>query len=448
MAETVVGVLTTLLGCVDLFFGLGVTGRGIFASLEELSEVLLGTIGHGEGSGLRKLIFALVESVIGVAATLLGCVDLFFGLGVTAEGVLVTLEELSKVPSGTIGHGEGSGSVKLFFVMGEVSVVGVAAILLGCVDLFFGLGVTGRGVLGTLEELSKVLLGTIGDREGSGSVNIFLVMAETVVGVLTTLLGCVDLFFGLGVTAGGVLVTLEELSKVLSGTIGHGEGSGSVNLFSVMAETVVGIVTILLGFVDLFFGLGVTGRGIFSSLEELSEVLLGAIGHGEGSESVKLFFVMGEVSVVGVAAILLGCVDLFFGLGVTGRGVLGTLEELSKVLLGTIGDREGSGSVNIFLVMAETVVGVLTTLLGCVGLFFGLGMTAVGVLATVFDSVNFFPGSLDETGEELFAALLCSGLSREVKSYSFTPCISWNIVTFFVVFLSLKSACNDSITLL
>ena len=334
-------------------------------------------------------------------------------LSLSWASLLESLEEDSKVPLGTIEDGKVLGSVNLLFVMGD-TVIGVAAILLGCLDLFFGLEVTGRGVLGTLEELSVVLLGTIGEEGGSRSVKFIFAAVESVIGVAAILLGCVDLFFGLGATEGGVLATLEELSKVVLETIGDEEGSASVKLIFAVVESVIGVAAIVLGCVDLFFGLGATEGGVLATLEELSKVVLETIGDEEGSGSVKLIFAVVE-SVIGVAAIVLGCVDLFFGLGATEGGVLGRLGEFSEVLLGTIVDGAGLGSVNLSFVVAETAVAVVAELICCVGLF-GLGLTVGGVLATVFDSVNFFPCSLDETGGELFAALLCSGLSRDVKS--------------------------------
>ena len=333
-------------------------------------------------------------------------------LSLSWASLLESLEEDSKVPLGTIEDGKVLGSVNLLFVMGD-TVIGVAAILLGCLDLFFGLGMTGR-VLATLEALSVVLLGTIGEEGGSRSVKFIFAAVESVIGVAAILLGCVDLFFGLGATEGGVLATLEELSKVVLETIGDEEGSGSVKLIFAVVESVIGVAAIVLGCVDLFFGLGATEGGVLATLEELSKVVLETIGDEEGSGSVKLIFAVIE-SVIGVAAIVLGCVDLFFGLGATEGGVLGRLGEFSEVLLGTIVDGAGLGSVNLSFVVAETAVAVVAELICCVGLF-GLGLTVGGVLATVFDSVNFFPCSLDETDGELFAALLCSGLSRDVKS--------------------------------
>ena len=272
---------------------------------------------------------------------------------------------------------------------------------------------TGRRVLASLEELSEVLLGTIGDGEVSGSLHLFCVTGGTLVDVVSIMFGCLDVFFSLGVVRGRVLAASKELSMVLLGTIVDRECSGSENRFFVMGETVVGIVSILLGFVVLWFGLGVTAGGVLATLGELFEMFLGTVG--EGSRSEDLFFVMTDTA-VGVVAKLLGCVDLFFGLGLTAGGVLATLEELSEVLLGTIGDEEGSRSVNLFFVMTDTVVGIVTILLGCVDLFFGLGVTGRGVLATIFNSVNFFPASVRETGGRLFAALLSAGLSTEVKS--------------------------------
>ena len=344
-------------------------GFGIYDNLSEPKE-------------LTQKITDLINSILvltGLALMVIGVILLFTGAGIPTGLAMIALGAGIMYAAAKMAWGSMSSEVKTA-IENTLLVVGLVAVILGCILFFTGIGTT-VGLALIAMGIPAIVTGVALKWDSmSGEAKDAIEAVLEIVGLVAVVLGCFLLFTGAGTGAGIALIAAGAVALVTPIVLNWNSMSLQEKIGAILE--VVGYVAIAIGCLLLFTGM-LTPLGIGLIALGAAAVVTSIALKWNSMDSLGEKF--GAIlKVIGVIAIIIGIIMLFTGAGIPlgiGLIALGAVSIVSAIAMNSdaIKDKIENVMATLAAIAAASMI-VLGLILICVGLLpLGIGLLIAGI---------------------------------------------------------------------